>query len=103
MKDPGNHVKGYKRVLHEQQRAKFGVSKYDAWGLDSHLSFVLVNGLTELRSNLHGWPANLSGREEWEAILDTMIADFTKDVEEFEYTPEVGLELLAKHYNNLWD
>lgn len=98
---------------HEQERATQGFSTYDWWNFNSYLTFVIVGGLRKFLVDGNGYPAAFGSIEEWNVILEKMIAGFEMSEEihnSFEVaTPDQsavvdeGMELFAKHYADLWD
>lgn len=58
------------------QRAKRGYSDCDIWGLDGYLIDILINGISQLKNNLCGYPASMNSIKEWEEVLDKMIDGF---------------------------
>jgi hypothetical protein len=88
----------YRKYKRGYQRAYFGISDEDVWGLDNYLSNVILIGLKKLRSNKVGCPyidgfdsetdeGFESMQKEWERILETMIWTFqvTKKVQNGEW------------------
>lgn len=75
----------YRKIKRGWQRAYWGISDEDVWGLDWYLSKVIVEGLKRLKVTKHGIPIidGFNGEDdfeemqkEWERILDTMIWTF---------------------------
>lgn len=114
------------------QRAKRGWADEDTWNFDYYLCGVIIGGLKTLRRDAMGYPANLKNVEEWNDIIDKMIAGFQaqraiddrifvywephKDKEGFKtmkYNEELalqvnkqrdeGLKLFIEYFGNLWD
>lgn len=92
-----------------QQRVTRGWDDSETWSLDYSLAKLILPRLKRFKEVKNGCPSNLS-QEEWDAILDKMIASFefaaseerwTASNEEFEKHGE-GLDLFAKHYFGLW-
>lgn len=126
MKDPSLWVsdrkfgKSYSVKKHKRQRVKRGFSDYDWWGFDSYLTFVILGGLKKFKKDANGYPADLT-QEEWNDILDKMIAGFeaseaiknlpfVSSTEQFEEAQSAlivvrdeGMALFVKHYGQLWD
>lgn len=64
------------RALVSRERAEYGVSRSDAWGLDDYLAEVIINGLQILREDGHGWPSGeeYPNPEDWDvALLDIIM------------------------------
>lgn len=59
------------RALVAKERAMYGVSRSDAWGLDNYLAEVIINGLQILREDSHGWPVaeEYPNPEDWDLAL----------------------------------
>ena len=53
----------FKNIKWSWQRAKYGVSDYDAWDLDGYFVKVLINGLDRMMANLHGAPIEFYDEE----------------------------------------
>jgi len=99
------------------QRGWRGYSDSDVWDIDCYISHWMPSALRRLRHSGNSYPADLSGRDEWDKILDEMILGFeaTRKVQELEFgsTEEErslvlaqanrGLELFRRHYFDLWD
>ena len=88
---------------------KNGYDYKDTWDLDYATAKWILPRLKGFRKNHIGYPGDLTP-EEWDAILDKMIAAFemqaTGDYWDDSWNQEVvdeGLQLFAKHYNSLWD
>lgn len=47
------------------KRGKYGVTKSDAWNLDSYLLLVMERGLRELAKMNHGYPETTADGREW--------------------------------------
>lgn len=130
MKDPsawvykseGTDGKPYEKGKHEVERYTQGFSTYDWWGFDSYLSFVIIGGLKKFIADGNGYPGTLESKDEWDAILETMIEGFEasetlKDLsildygtEEYEHhqrqlgaVRDEGFALFTKWYSHLWD
>lgn len=91
------------------QRLTRGWDDSETWSLDASLPHVILPRLKRFKEITIGVPGDLS-KEEWEQILDKMIAAFefagsearwTAPASEFEKHQE-GLDLFAKHYFGLW-
>lgn len=102
---------------HERERVSHGVSKYDIWNFVDYLIWVNIRGLETFKDG-HGYPANLAGMEEWNEILDKMIAGFNacatilsdysiyqdKDqMESLQKMKEEGFALYSEYFLHLWD
>lgn len=109
------------------ERARYGYSIYDRFSLDDYLSWWLPRALHDLRTahNGHpfGWPMSVASAEvpeaeglsAWEAALEAMEEGFiaarrlagydfgSAEREVLEQKLEVGLQLFAKHFLDLWD
>ena len=93
------------------QRIKYGWCDKDTWNIDMWFLAIIPPMLQHLRDNKHGYPEGME-EDEWNNILETMIAVFTKadnKVNE-ELTPEEadeyknkGFEFFSKYFWNLWD
>jgi hypothetical protein len=107
------------------QRITVGLSDYDVWGLDDHLSYIIPNGVRRLRETSHTYAPGTSP-EEWKEILTQIIEGFEsaqiigsnmiqvgEKKQWFDITPEQykwhqknfdrGMKLFHKYYFNLWD
>lgn len=124
MKDPTNWIKKKSHNAdprkHARQRAKRGFSDYDWWNFNDYLSFVIIGGLEKFKTG-SGYPANLSGPDEWVEILDKMIDGFkahqvwtsldTWDMkqplaeweEPYKAKWKEGSDLFIEYYGSLWD
>lgn len=98
------------------QRGYRGYADCDVWSIDGYLLSWLPEALTVLTKNQHGYPANMSGPEEWEDILNAMISglksankslmlegETPEDNRRLYEAGEVGLDLFRKHFYSLWD
>lgn len=59
-------------IVRAYQRFRYGISRYDAWDLDSFLFVVLENGLKYLKDAGNSYPGWCT-YEEWHHKLDYMI------------------------------
>lgn len=79
----------YRAIKYFIQRGKRGYSDCDIWGFDSYLSNIIVNGLKDLKEQLHGVPCGLTGTQaislddnddtemkEWKRIIEEIIWTF---------------------------
>lgn len=91
------------------QRRTRGWDDSDLWSLDFTIIRFTLPRLKEFRKQCMGYPAELNSFEEWEDILDKMIAAleiylkeesyiFAEDVEEF----KEGINLFFKYFFHLW-
>lgn len=117
-----------RRARFARQRVKQGYSSGDVWSFDHYLNGVIIGGVTELRKNLHGYPAELlpdpfdnSSKEDsdnalalWAAILTGIIEGFEaaqaivdlpgpEDREAVEAAFDLGFDLFHAYYLSLWD
>jgi hypothetical protein len=94
------------------QRLRCGISDPDAWSLNYHLARGVVTGTGKLREWANGYPAELSGWDEWEAILVRMQDGFQawldedghffdKPEQEAKFNDAMGL--FAHWFGALWD
>lgn len=60
------------KIIRILERARFGVSRYDSWDLDSYLLRVIENGLKLLKDAGNSHPCWCTF-EEWQNKLDNMI------------------------------
>ena len=107
---------------HERERATQGFSTYDWWGFDGYLSFVIIGGLKKFIRDGNGYPGSLESIDEWNVILEKMIAGFEAAEEIKNYDPpdfsletyevfvaeksavrDEGMALFVKWYGDLWD
>lgn len=65
------------------QRGKNGYADCDVWGFDNYLSEVIVNGLKDLKSQVHGVPSDFASKDgkviypnKWKSVLDEIIWTF---------------------------
>lgn len=105
-----------RNIKHFFQRLINGWSDDETWSLDITVSDYLVPRLKRLKELKHGHPSCFQTMEEWNEILDKMIYAFTECSNEFnrEYPGtvskerarqrkiKIGLNLFAKHFQNLW-
>ena len=102
-------------IPHYYQRARYGVSREDVWSFDTYLAEAIVYGIRELRRVQHGYPAEMSSYEEWDAILAEMeegfelIADWDWPYDPDEVLVEANrakcqraLDLLHQYFHHLW-
>lgn len=89
---------------------KDGIAPAELWNLDDTLAIIIYTYLRKFKdSKRHGYPGNFETPEEWEGILDKMIAywgAYIKDgISEYEKLEELkeGKELFFKYFSNLWD
>lgn len=79
----------YRAIKWFIQRGKRGYSDRDVWGFNWHLSEVIIQGLMDLKKQLHGCPCGMIGTQsieteeepseamkEWKHIIETMIWTF---------------------------
>lgn len=95
------------------QRGSRGYSDCDVWGFSDYLAGVIVGGLRQLKTELHGWPhcEEISTEKEWENIIDKMIRAFELHLREAEWTKltdaeqkekQEGMLLFARWFGALW-
>jgi hypothetical protein len=93
-------------------RGLYGYAESDVWNMDNYLLRILPPMLYQLKKETHGYPAHLTA-EQWDEILDKMIEGFESyrmaedrdsviDSKEHKKLTK-SLELLKKHFLNLWD
>ena len=93
----------YRKCKRGWQRAYWGISDEDVWGLDHYLSRVILRGLKKLKTTKHGTPIldGFDGESEfeemekqWNLILDSIIWTFeaTRKIQDMEWLmlPENG-------------
>ena len=104
------HDKPRDITLHERERVRSGYSTYDFWNFCDYMAWVNISALKRFKEEGMGYPATLESVEEWNEILDKMIAGFKAHLELNEtHTPELltikdeGLKLYAEHFSSLWD
>ncbi len=93
------------------QRLTRGWDDSELWSMDHSLAVVILPRLKEFRKKHGGYPGSLETMEEWDAILDKMIAGFEWFASDarFDANPigyedaQIGLDLFAKWYGHLWD
>lgn len=119
-------------MRHSLQRFKQGYSDMDVWTFNSYLCTAIINGLTQLKKEAHGYPNCVKDPIEWMTILDHIIFTFTIEkkiidcdaVFESMITPALrthyesnceiltplieqqynhGWDLFRKHFKDLWD
>lgn len=97
------------------------IDKYDTWNMFRTLAVIIHPMLKQFKETTHGYPNELT-EEQWNSILDKMIWSFDQIATDWEekfyvtndqvdyqgYTTfknqiQEGLDLFAKHYNDLWD
>lgn len=75
----------YNKCKRGWQRAYWGISQEDVWGLDWYLSKIILKGLKRLKENKYGCPYidGFTGendfnemQKEWDRILDAIIWTF---------------------------
>jgi len=92
------------------ERSIYGFADCDLWSLDWYLLTWLPGALRQLRDNGHGYPGTdeEGGRtpEEWDATLTRMADGLEQNLRDFDSNNKLNytaLELLAKHFFDLWD
>ena len=88
------------------------IEEESLWNLDITIAKFILPRLKAFKEKAKGYPAKLSGIEQWREILDKMIFAFDKVVSTFDrpepYSEEEhdkideGLKLFAKYYHDLW-
>ena len=53
------------------QRSTKGYSNEDTWNFDTYLSYIIFNGVKELKGAI-GYPIGMKSRKEWYEVLDTI-------------------------------
>ena len=67
------NLKGYFRKIHwARERAKYGISRYDAWDFDYYLFTVIENGIKFLKEAGNSHPCYCT-YEEWQTKLQYII------------------------------
>lgn len=102
--------------MNKRIRKKKGLSKItneEVWGLDCTLAkFILPRLIKFKQINVNSHPSNLSGMEEWHAIIDKMIWSFEKvikddwnmkNAEKEQERYLEGMHLFADYFKDLWD
>lgn len=86
------------RALVSKERAMYGVSRSDVWGLDDYLAQVIINGLQILREDSHGWPSGeeYPNPEDWDAALVDVIMRLKQASTRFEQHAKIYDEILWK-------
>jgi hypothetical protein len=65
---------------HWYQRARYGYSYQDCWGIDWHLANIIPKMIRDMKKNIHGHPGNIT-MDEWYDILDTIAKAFELEYE----------------------
>jgi len=92
---------------------KIKIDYWDSWSADYTLAQVIHPVLVQLKNTTNSYPSTLEP-EEWDTILDKMIASFGRYVtqeywdsdmwsEEENKEFQEGINLFAKYYRDLWD
>lgn len=96
-----------KKKLRKQIKER-GFDDSECWNLDMTIAQFVLPRLKRLKEITHGYPGNLESEKEWDKILDKMIRAFELTVEDkldsdniLEY--EIGMNLFAQYFRNLWD
>lgn len=94
-------------IAHRWQRARRGFSVYDTFSFDEYLSFVIAEGVKEIKARGIGAPSDLT-ENEWNDILSRISNGFmTYYTDGFtEYNSEGFIEakkLFVKYFHSLWD
>ena len=77
MKDPITWGQDEDKVeRHTRERGERGFSEFDWWNFDEYLTFVIIGGLEKFRDEGHGFPGGFESFEDWQTILNEMIAGF---------------------------
>ena len=104
----------YRKIKWVIQRGLRGYADCDVWSLDMYLVRWLPDAINKLRTNLHGYPIEMTS-ESWDATLQEMETDLryaqlyllmegTPEVwHEYQLKGEKGLDLFRKHFYSLWD
>lgn len=111
--EKGYDGREYDVEKHRRERADRGFSTYDWWNFFDYIAWVNINALEKFKTG-SGFPGNLSGPDEWTAILDKMIDGFkaaqkiSNDFDVRTYkddrkTMMDGLHLYAEYFCSLWD
>jgi phosphoribosyl-dephospho-CoA transferase len=87
-----------------------GWSDQDTWSLDYSLAKTILPRLKRFKEITLGIPGHIETKEEWDAILDKMIAafEFYASEEHWSAYPsewekhKEGLKLFAENYSALW-
>ena len=103
------------------QRGRKGYATSDLWQFDHWLSALIARGLKEFKQQCHTYPNDLNDWQEWMSVLDEMIECFeeqSRSIDNIEgnfietYNLRMdnkraklhrGLELLEKHFFDLWN
>ena len=107
----------FRKIKKAYQRAARGYADEDIWSLDMYLAKWMPDALRQLKNQKHGIPIEfLDSTEEWDVIMDTMIAGFeaARDIQEFNFETNQECEVLldiwqkggtlfVKHFFSLWD
>lgn len=95
--------KRYKK--HMSQLRQNGFSDSETWALYSVIAEFTLPRLKRFREIEVDYPSNLKNREEWNKILDKMIAYFqsvVNDDENMQNEHEQGLKWFCEYYRDLW-
>ena len=86
---------GPRAIKHYYQRARYGYSYQDCWGIDYHLADIIPKMIRDMKENLHGCPGDIAEKwnvnengddmsmamNEWEMILDKIANAFELEYE----------------------
>jgi len=95
-------------VRHWWQRRTRGWDDSETWSLDETIAKFAVPRLKRFKELKKCYPGNLSGEQEWDAILDEIILaleaciDWEIDTSEQWNKVDDGLHLFGKHFRSLW-
>ena len=65
---------------HWYQRARYGYSYQDCWGIDWHLANIIPKMIRDMKKNIHGHPGGIT-MDEWHDILDKIARAFELEYE----------------------
>lgn len=91
------------------QRLRRGWDDSDTWNLDCIVAKLVLSRLKRFKEVTNGYPADMTS-EEWNQKINLMISsfEFYASDRRFDCSPsefdnaQLGLDLFAKHYSNLW-
>lgn len=104
-----------KQPVYWYQRARYGVATPDTWALDHYLSGVIERGVRQLAQSPHAGPPlsldkHYGGQADvaWSIVLSSIADGFAAYRSNTFNTDmiqrrEVGMELFALYFTDLWD
>ena len=93
-------IDAYREIKWFIQRGKRGYADCDVWGFDYYLSNIIVNGIKDLKEQVHGVPSDISRKmgESHSSDLKKSIKEWKRILGEIQWTFETSTKICENNW-----